>query len=613
MRGLFLVTAYLFVFQSALGQLSVSPSNNGQKSNYLYVKGEVLYVENDVRLMKNPTPANEASIYLRSGGQLLQGEQQSKANSGTGNISLFAEGSTNAYDYNYWGSPVTAAENGLFGISLLHAPISNINSRPAQLTTALNGTANPLTISTRWIYTFTGNFYSNWNFIGGSTSIPPAYGFTMKGTEGQDHTYVDGLPNNPGNAQRYDFRGRPNSGVIEVPISSESFVLVGNPYPSAFDLSLFLLENSGAGVLKSGCHGDLDRRNVTTGIAYFWDSKEKGNSHYLEDYMGGYGAFSPIDPCTTGVYEPPVFKKISGAEDGSKGKYFHRKDLPIAQGFLVQGAEDGKMIFRNSHRRFLKEEFNKSGSLSGTTEKKHEHSENDPQLTVVKINVSVNNQYERSLSLAFWDEATPGVDSGMDAETFEVAPTDAGWLLNDKSFVIDVRPFDILDEIPLFLQVEEQLPKVTLSAGNSTNSSGREIFIVDSQTADYFSISKEPLTLTLEPGTYHGRYKVAFAGKISQEELPQEFFRDETVAVKFDIIQNNRQGELQIIGNDHFPVKAIGIFDLQGKRMLYRSNFDNRRSVEISTRPWANGVYIVKVTGMDNKKTVRKISVYNNN
>ncbi|WP_324718889.1 T9SS type A sorting domain-containing protein [Salinimicrobium sp. HB62] len=612
MRGIFLVTALLFVFEPFFAQLNVNPSGNGQKSNYLYVKGDVLYVQNDIRLMKNPEPGSESSIYLRGGAQLLQGEQQTKANSGTGSISIFAEGSTNAYDYNYWSSPVTAPANDLFGISLLHAPVSDIISKPAQITTALNGTANPLTISTRWIYTFTGNQYSNWNFIGGSTGIPPAYGFTMKGTDGQDPVSVDGRPNNPGNAQRYDFRGKPNSGVIEIPISPENFVLVGNPYPSAFDLSLFLLENSGTGVLKSNCYAELDRRNVTTGIAYFWDSKKDGNSHYLEDYMGGYGAFSPIDPCTTGVYEPPVFKKISGAEDGSKGKYFHRRDLPVAQGFMVQGAENGKMIFRNAHRRFIPDASVKSSSIPANSEKKHLHSEENRQLSVLRINVSVNDQYERSLSLAFWNEATPGIDPGMDAETFEVAPTDAGWLLDDKSFVIDVRPFDILEEIPLFIQVEEQLPKMTFSEGNATNATNREIFIVDTQSNDYFSISKEPLTLELEPGTYHGRYKVAFAEKIPQEELPQKFFEDETVAPKFDIFQNNRQGELQIIGNDYFPVKAIGIFDLQGKRILYRSNFDNRRSIEISTLPWPNGVYIVKVTGMDNQKTVKKISIYNN-
>lgn len=612
MRGFLLVTASLFAFHSVFGQLSISPSQNGQKSTYLYVKENVLFVENDLRLMKNPTLGSEASVYFRSGAELYQGNAQTKINSGTGSISIMAEGSTNAYDYNYWSSPIAAPENGLFGISLLHAPFSEIESRPAQLSTALNGTANPLTISTRWIYTFNGNEYSSWNFIGGSTAIPAGYGFTMKGTEGKDPTVVDGKSNNPGNAQRYDFRGRPNSGTIEIPIVKDAFVLVGNPYPSAFDLSLFLLANSGTGILKAGCYNDLDRRNVTTGIAYFWDSKEDGSSHYLEDYMGGYGAFSPIDPCTTGVYEPPVFKKISGAEDGSKGKYFHRRDLPVAQGFIVQGAESGKMIFRNSHRKPKQKEMITHGEdKPGIAEKRHLHSEENPQLAIIRLKVSVSDEYERNLSLAFWNEATAGIDAGMDAEAFEIAPTDAGWLQDGNSFVIDVRPFDLSEEIPLFLQVETHLPKITFSEGLSENASVNDIFIVDTQTNDYFSIKKEPLTLELEPGTYHGRFKLAFAEKIPQDELPQAFFEDEVVPVKFDIFQNNLLGELQIIGNDYFPVKAVGIFDLQGKRMLYRSNFDNRRSVEISTRPWANGIYLVKVTGMDNQKAVKKITVYN--
>jgi hypothetical protein len=245
------------------------------------------------------------------------------------------------------------------------------------------------------------------------------------------------------------------------------------------------------------------------------------------------------------------------------------------------------------------------------TGKKHVDGKEHRQLERVQIEVVVSDQYVRSLSLAFWNEATAGIDVGMDAETFEVAPTDTGFLLDDNSFVIDVRPFNISEEIPLFLKVAAQYPKVTFSQKISANSPEFELFILDTQSNDYFSIKKEPLTLELQPGNYNGRFKVAFSEKIPQEELPQVFFEDEATAVKFDIFQNNRLGELQIIGNDLFPVKAVGIFDLQGKRMLYRTNFDNRRSVEISTRPWANGMYIVKVTGMDDQKTVKKVSVFN--
>ena len=605
-----MLTTILFSLHTGFAQLSVQPSNAGTKSNFIYVQNDLLFLNNGLHLVKNPTVGGEASIYLRKNAQLIQGTDQRTGNSGSGSISIFQRGSTNAYDYNYWSPPVTSPENGLFGISLLHAPESDITSKPAQATPALNGTANPLRIASRWIYTFTGDSYANWNFIGENTSIPPGYGFTMKGTEGTDMLTVDEETNNPGNAQRYDFRGRPNSGTIEVPVTEGNFVLVGNPYPSALDLSRFLIENSGTGTLKSSCYSDLERKNITTGIAYFWDSKKDGSSHYLEDYVGGYGAFSPVDPCTTGVYEAPIFKKIGSGEEEGKGSHFNRRFLPVAQGFMLQAAETGKIIFKNSHRVFQTEKKSKE-KISEQAHKKHSSEVDRVVIPKLQLIVSINNAYERRLSLAFWEEATTTVDAGMDAEAFEIAGTDVGWLHGESSYVIDVRPQDPSAEIPLFLQIDTPDSKINFSEGNSENSDINNLYILDTQINEYFSIKEEGFTLELQPGTYHGRFRLAFAEKVPQEELPGVFFEEEAVADTFDIIQNNKMGELKIIGNSNFPVKSVAIFDLQGKRMLYRTNFDNSRSVSIATGHWANAVYIVKVTGMDNKKIIKKISVYN--
>ncbi|NJY63730.1 T9SS type A sorting domain-containing protein [Salinimicrobium sp. CDJ15-81-2] len=611
MRGFLVITALLFALQNSFAQLSVKPSKDGTKSNYLYVKEDLLFVQKDIHLVKNTAVGSEASIYLRKNAGLLQGEGSYPVNSGNGSISIFQRGSTNAYDYNYWSAPVSAPENGLFGTSLLHAPQAEIKSNPALQTSALNGTAIPLTIATRWIYTFSGDSYSNWNFVGGNTAIPPGYGFTMKGTDGTDGTFADGEVNNFGNAQRFDFRGRPNSGTIEVPVTAGNFVLVGNPYPSAFDLSMFLLENSGAGTLKTHCYTDLERRNVTTGIAYFWDSKENGNSHYLEEYVGGYGAYSPVDPCTTGVYEAPIFKKVGTGEEEGKGRHFNPRYLQVGRGFMLQGVETRKVIFRNAHRSFQKEGGSAKDKLPEGAHKKHSLVQDPLVIPKIQLVVSINDEYERKLTVGFWNEATSKVDAGMDAEAFEIAPTDAGWLQDESSYVIDVRPHDPSAEIPLFLKVETQQSKVTFSKGFSENIDINNLFILDTQTNEYFSIKAEGYTLELQPGTYHGRFKLAFAEKVPQEILPQVFFEEEAVPVKFEIVQNNKLGELEIIGNDYFPVKSVGIFDMQGKRMLYRTNFDNSRSISIATGHWANAVYIVKVTGMDNHKTTKKISVYN--
>ncbi|WP_156879179.1 T9SS type A sorting domain-containing protein [Salinimicrobium xinjiangense] len=611
MRGFLLITTFLFISNWSFAQLTVIPSQSGQTDQYIYVKGDLLYVNADLKLNKNPSSGREPSIFLRDEAQLLQGEGEHK-NTGTGLISVFSEGTANAYDYNYWGSPVISPEKGHFGVALLHSPVSILQSAPAQLSPSLNGKANPLTISTRWIYTFTGNGYANWNFVGDGIVIPPGYGFTMKGTDGIDPTFVDGRANNPGNAQRYDFRGRPNSGKIEIPVKENDFVLLGNPYPSGLDLSLFLLENSGQGTLKTGCYGDLDRRNITTGIAYFWDSKEDGSSHYLQDYIGGYGAYSPVDPCTTGVYEVPVFKKVLSGEDaGSKGKNFDPRILSMARGFMVQAVQEGKVIFQNGQRVFKTEKHQTSQKETASAHKKHIEQKEPVELSKIQLIFSVDNLYERRLSMAFWNEATPGIDAGMDAEAFEMAATDAGWLHEERSFVIDVRPMDISDEIPLFLKVHEAHSKISFSQGFSESTDINNLFILDTETNDYSAITEEGLTFELPPGTYHGRFRLSFAEKISQEELPQVFFEDVSVLPKFDIVQNNYLKELEIIGNDQFPVKAVGVFDLQGKRMLYRTNFDNRRSISIGTSYWANAVYIVKVTGMDNTKTIKKITVFN--
>ena len=56
-----------------------------------------------------------------------------------------------------------------------------------------------------------GANYLEWMHSGAVTNIVPRQGFTMKGTAGSDNTDVgETAINNPGSAQRYDFRGKPN-------------------------------------------------------------------------------------------------------------------------------------------------------------------------------------------------------------------------------------------------------------------------------------------------------------------------------------------------------------------------------------------------------------------
>ena len=104
---------------------------------------------------------------------------------------------------------------------------------------------------------------------------------------------------------------------------------------------------------------------------------------------------------------------------------------------------------------------------------------------------------------------------------------------------------------------------------------------------------------------------LAFRSKIANSESPLELLLNTEEETTFSIFQNNRLGELEIISDSFAPVRSVGIYDLQGKRIFFRTSFGNRRSISISTQHMANALYIVEVTDMRNVRKMKKIAVIN--
>src|SRR5690606_21616169 len=301
-----LLSTILFFFASTIeAQMYVSPTS------YVYVNDQFVYVTQDVNL------ANTGNFYLRNQSQLLQGTAGAGTNVGLGNLSVYQEGTTNNFQYNYWCSPVGVpdgnAANSNFSITRLFRPsvADKVTSTAANIITGLNGSATNLTISNRWIWKYIAeNVYApgtgGWIFVGSTPTVEPGLGFTMKGTSGTDNLVSDtndGVQNKP-NAnfgQRYDFRGKPNDGNMTATVSDVdgtsyiNLTLVGNPYPSAINLNHYLLENSGFNIDASG--------NITNpgspvnpqinNTAYFWEHDKSNNTHLVGGYVGGYGTYVP--------------------------------------------------------------------------------------------------------------------------------------------------------------------------------------------------------------------------------------------------------------------------------------------------------------------------------
>lgn len=578
MKQIYIIVSFLMSIP-VFSQLHIKPY--GSQDSYVYVESGFLFVEKQIDLSINPSEVKKASLYLRDEAQLLQGTSSS-SNTGNGMLSVFQEGNASAYTYNYWSAPVQdVSGSSAFG-SILYDPLDELNSKKALITSDLNGTSNPLKISDRWIYKFTGGTYSDWIYVGKNFDLIPGEGFTMKGVDGTNTgVNIYSIPNNPGNKQRYDFRGKPNNGTISLAVEKDKNKLVGNPYPSALDLKKFLEENLSI-----------------TGVAYFWDSSPVA-SHYLSDYEGGYGVYSPAGG--NNGYVPPVFSKFDDTGNqlhttGETGKHIARRFAPIGQGFLIEGKQQGSLIFKNEYRTYEKENsVNSEFKLN---------SSNSLETSMIRLNVEFNKKYIRQLLLVHHPDATRGIDHAMDAKNISVLESDSGFLINEMSYLINVRPFEKLEEIPLFLKVA--IPSEVVFHKTLTAFPNR-IYLLDHETKNYYDLSENKFSIWLEPGEYHQRFRLTFNNGID-ENMPE--ITPPAINESW-IFQNNLFNRLEIIFPEGKSINTVFLFDSLGKKMFETRTFGYQTSYQFSTQNLSKGIYLVKIIAMDGRVISKKVIISN--
>jgi hypothetical protein len=598
-KVLFLFYILACLNYDANAQLFVSPDN------FIFVKNEVVFVKQNIEL-KSET----SSIYLRKDAQLVQGTTATSGNKGIGDLSVYQEGTTTNYAYNYWCSPVGAhlepAGNSAFGVGQLKS-INSIDSSSNSIILPVNnpnGVASPLSIASRWIYKFlVSTNYSQWIYVGGNSAINAGEGFTMKGTSGVNTTTVEGVQNNPGANQRYDFRGKPNDGTISIPVQNANLTLTGNPYPSAIDLSAFL--NA-----QANC----------TGIAYFWEQDKTTTSHNVAAYKGGYGAFSSGALNSKGIYVPATYYSYDGG--GNPGSIFstplnnlERRFSPIGQGFMIEGNENGTIVeMKNEYRVYIKEgslnysEFERnSGNTSAISNIQSVSnfdytSVNTQPVPQIRFNTLLNNLGIRQLSLGFQSETTDGVDRGFDAKSADdVAPADVYFVLNNNRYVISVLPFSSEKRIAIgFKNTAAANYKITVNEFLNF-SDAENVYLYDKISGIYYDIKNSFCELNLPAGTNNTQYEITFFdATLGTANVNYQ---------NFQIFQNNDLKQLTISNPNQIEISKVEIYDVAGKELfLFKTD---KTAFQCATSSWSNGIYIVKISSKDGKTTAKKISVSN--
>lgn len=611
-------------------------------NSYIFNKGTIVYSRGNLNLQ-----GTNSNFYLRNEGQFIQGTTAASTNTGVGSLSVFQEGTVNNFGYNYWCSPIgnasVAVGNENFGVGMLKIPTTSTNSNPATLSSAvLNGLSSngALTIATYWIYKFlASDNYSQWISVGSSSTIAAGEGFTMKGASGTDSVNPgETVANNPGNAQRYDFRGKPNDGTIDITVTGPTIgtqypnsTLTGNPYPSAINLNYFLLENSGysvnylTGVVSTG--GPVD---VINGNAYFWEQLKPATSHVLTQYIGGYGVYSPnnTNANSPGTYAAPTWKTYN--PDGSinttgagSGSTYKRMFSPVGQGFMVQGKGVGTFTaqMKNVYRTFVKEgiannsqfERNSNTLVSNDWDEipnvagvdYTQFSRNEvPQ---IKIQTILNNEFTKETILAFNPFTSDGYDNAMDAVSADDNLTNDVYFSltgSEKSFVITTLPFDINKRIPFTLKAGSQATFKTTVSDIINFNEAENIYLYDNVSGIYHDIKNTSFELNLPAGIYQNRFEITFLNQALS-------VNDNSVKDNLLVLQNNSNQLLTILNSSLLEIESIQLFDITGKQIFNKKGLNINPKYDFSTASLSDGVYLVKIYTKDSLSKSHKIIVSN--
>ncbi|MDI1257040.1 MAG: T9SS type A sorting domain-containing protein [Flavobacterium sp.] len=598
MKKSILLPILIMTFNNNFAQLHIATDD------YVYVSHDFLYVKEETSL--------DGNLYLRNEAQLLQADDTSLSlNRGLGILSVYQEGTSDNYEYNYWCAPVGnqnvyGSGNKNFWINMFYQPTSAIESTPAIVINhdidGMDGVANPLSIADRWIYRLnSSSYYFQIADTSSGIQMAPGEGFTMKGTAGSDSLEVLGVPNNPGSNQRYDFRGSPNNGEITATLYGGYSVLTGNPYPSAIDLSMFLTD-----------------ADACSGIAYFWEMDENANTHIESDYVGGYGTFAPVSRGGTGIYVPAVYTPFLGGS--TPDHHYERRFSPIGQGFIIERISEGfgEITMKNIYRVFVPEgaenqsEFERSTTgNSGFLPKIQSISGFDyakvskAAVPQVRLTTTINGKWVRETALAFDENASDAVDHAMDARLYDKYPADSYFVIgrDKKEYVVDVMTFDIHKKIPIGFR-NAATTKFEVSVKGLLNLSNIEtVYLHDKKTRQYFDISKKPFKITLPRGVNNSQYELTFENDTVLRANP---LTKKSIAIMHD----NSSKNAVVQNKSNLALENLTLFDLNGK-MILTKKLGSDDSYELSTSNLADGVYIARLTDALGNEFSKKINVKN--
>ncbi len=537
-------------YESAALQTNASFTTNVDIDRYLRTgTGSTLEVTSGTNLHVTGSIENNGAITVRNEGSLTQeGGSDQNINNGTYNIER--TGTTNTMAYNGWSSPVENAwlhdNSGVF---------SDANACDVFVFEAS---------SQSWKYDFPTTYEPDC----GSGPVTFTSNVIISSANGRANTGRGYFAPGGGPATRI-FSGQTiHNGNINISAEAgnnpsganwtgDDWNLIGNPYPSAFNIESFISANNSA---------------LNTLAIYVWDDDQSGSPGSSTDYIAVNSVGST---------------DLTGGSNNSITDY-----LASCQGFFVQTNGNQTISFTNG----MREKGNNNQFRSG---------ENAPSRFWLQID---NKKRTSTILLGVIHGATFEFDKKYDAPK-RYAQQDlnlSAQLPSGEEMMIMGLPEPLEKEsyvVPLTVQSEEGGEVSFYVPIDELFTDRFQVQLIDNVTLDTSSILKETYTAQLESDTaYADRFKLLFS---IPEPEGSTGFSERAQKSAVDIYAGN--GVIVLDGGENRLARAT-LTDLSGRLIWSRPQLSDTY-YEIPSHHLNSGVYIVQAYTENGILETRKLVI----
>lgn len=436
------------------------------------------------------------------------------------------------YDFSYWSSPVL--NNTLFDLS-------------------------PLTRYDKY-YSYDPIIDNYVTHLNGAAVMEPGLGYLLRAPAGWSVT------NQFGGKYEGTFHGIPNNGLVTVPFKkgAGTYNLIGNPYPSAIDIDLFLT--------------DPNNINLVNGTIYLWTHNTAISSTIPGNQTNNYSADDYAKYNLTGGVQSASAAITGGRKPDGK--------VASGQSFFIEtktGLANGNYTvnFRNYMRVIgHNDTFYKVGGPIA----------NVPTIEKNRLWINVSNAQGayNEILLGYITGATNEFDNLYDGYVMDGGGAILLYsLLDNTQYAIQGRqlPFDDNDVIPLGYK--------STVAGNFTIQleqfdglfDSQNVYLIDHLTHATHNLKNGDYTFTTAIGTFDTRFEIVYKNEpllgtddqLASNQNIQVIAEGKTVKVKAS----------KMIG-------SIAVFDLLG-RQLYNNNKVNALEFKTNEISRSTQTLIVKV------------------